>query len=452
MQETGKHLIRDAQKSASHLTQLMERTLELAREKGALEASVAITNDTGFSVDVRMGNVDTLSFNEGKSISVTIFHEKRKGEAHTSDFSLPSIERIVEKALSIAKISSEDACFGLPDASLITSEFPKLDLFHPWDITPEEAIQLACRIETTAQKMDKRIKNSDGTGVSSYDFVHGFLNTSGGHGIYQGSMHSMSCGLVAEEGNSMQRDGYDTNARDSKHLQSVEELAEKAVNRAIERLHPRKLKTQKMPVLFSSRVSSSLLSSFIHAVSGSQLYKKNSFLLNKLGGQIFPEYIKIYEAPHIKGALGSAPFDGDGLLTRNNVFVENGILKQYVLGVYSARRLGLEPTANAGGTHNLTLEPTTTGFNALLEKMDTGLLVTELMGSGVNILTGNYSKGAAGFYVEKGKILFPVEEITIAGHLQDMFMGIVATGDDFNPNRASRTGSILIEEMMVGGA
>ncbi len=433
------------------IADLLNHVLAKTVKAGATESSVAVNHDVGFSVDVRMGAVETVAFSEDQGVGVTVYIGNRKGSASSSDTSSKALDAMVLAAIDIAKVSAPDPCFGLPERELMTGFTKDLDLHHPWDIVPPQAIELALRCEAQALSRDTRIANSDGVNVSTYTFSHGFANTLGCHTIVNSSRHTMSCSLIAKQGEAMQRDYDYTTARCADDLLAPESLADNAVNRAIERLGAQKLKTQKTPVLFSSRVSASLFSSFIGAISGSNLYRKNTFLLDSIGQQIFPDAIRIYEQPHLLRALGSSPIDGEGVPTRNNHFVEEGRILQYVLGTYSARKMGLKTTANSGGVFNLTVDPTAGDFSALLHTLGTGLLVTELMGSGANILTGDYSRGASGFWVENGEIQYPVEEITIAGNLKNMFKNIVAVGTDLNPNVSTRCGSVLIEEMMVAG-
>jgi PmbA protein len=451
MQTQSENLTRVQQKSASDLSELMQDVLARARAHGATDATVSVNHDEGYSVDVRMREVETVSFNEDKSVSLVVYIGHRKGGASSTDTSPKALDALVAAACDIAKVSAEDPCFGLADKELMTDKFPDLDLYHPWAINPPEAIEMALACEAYAFDRDKRITNSDGVSVSTYNFIHGFANTYGGRGTISGSRHSISCSLIATEGEVMQRDYDYTTSRHFTGLTSLNQLAQSAVLRATSRLGARQIKTQKAAVLFSSRVSSSILSSFINAISGSNLYRKNSFLQDAMGKQIFPESFRIYEQPHLKQGLGSSPFDGEGVLTRNNVFVEDGKLCQYVLGSYSARRMGLKTTANSGGVHNLTMDATAGDLEDLLKKMGTGLLVTELMGQGVNGLTGDYSRGATGFWAENGEIQYPVEEVTIAGNLKEMFLAIKAVGNDINPNISTQCGSILIDGMTVAG-
>lgn len=439
------------EQSTENLKALMQDVLALAKAKGASDAAVSVNHDSGFSVDVRMKDVETVSFNEDKGVSLTVYFGHRKGSSSSTDTSPKALDAMVNAACEIARVSAADPCFGLADKELMTKEHPDLDLYHPWVITPVEAIERALACETHALALDKRITNSDGVNFGTYTYSYGYANTHGGEGIMRGSRHSLSCSLISREGESMQRDYDYTTARHASELKSPKELAESAVERAVKRLGARKIKTQKLPVIFSSRVSSGFISSFVSAISGSNLYRKNSFLLDSIGKQVFPQGFRIYEQPRLLRALGSSAFDGEGVPTRNNVLVEDGRVCQYVLGSYSARRLGLKTTANSDGVHNLTVDANAGDLQSLLKQMGTGLLVTELMGQGVNGLTGDYSRGATGFWVKDGEIQHPVEEITIASNLKDMFLNIAAVGTDINPNIATRCGSILVSQMMVAG-
>lgn len=438
-------------KSTDDLKTLMRQVLKQAQQLGASDASVSVNHDHGFSVEVRLGEVETVEFNEDKSVGVTVYLGHRKGTASSTDTSASAIEQMVRAACDIARVSAEDTCFGLADRALVNNQYPDLDLFHPWALQPPGAIDMAIECERQALAFDKRLTNSDGVSVSTYQFCHGYANTQGCEAAVKSSRHSLSCALIAKEHDGMQRDYNYTTARHPDDLTALHELAKSTAERTISRLGAKSLKTQKIPVVFSSRVSSGLLSSFLNAISGSNLYRKNSFLLDAQHSKIFPDFIHIKEQPHLLRGLGSTPFDGEGVPTRNNVFVEAGILKQYALNSYSARRMGLKTTANCGGAFNLTLAPTTGELRDLLKQMDRGFLVTELMGHGVNILTGDYSRGATGFWVEDGEIQYPVEEVTLAGNLKTMFQGIVAVGADINPNIAMRCGSILIDSMMLSG-
>lgn len=452
MQLSAKNNKSLAVESTRNLSTLMQDVLSRAIAAGATDAAVSVNQDSGFSVDVRMREVETVSFHEDKGVSLVVYQGHRKGSAGSTDTSPAALDTLVKAAIEIAKVSAEDPCFGLADRELMDREHPDLDLYHPWALTPVEAIEKALACESHALELDSRIANSDGVNVSTYASFYGYANTYGCEAITKGTRHSLSCSLIAKKGEAMQRDYDYTTARFAESLISPRHLAEKAVERAVARLGARKVKTQKAPVIFSSRVSSGLLSSFINAISGSNQYRKNSFLLDKIGKQIFPAGFHIYEQPRLLKALGSAAFDGEGVPTRNNVFIDDGYLCQYVLGSYSARRLGLKTTANSDGVHNLTIDANAGDLSELIKTMGKGLLVTELMGQGVNGLTGDYSRGAAGFWVEHGEIQYPVEEITIAGNLKDMFLAITAVGNDINPNISTRCGSILIDKMMIAGS
>jgi PmbA protein len=451
MQRDTHHSNSELLKSTIELQQLMSEVLELARKEGATDAAVAVSSDSGFSVDVRMRQVETVAFSEDKSVGLTVYIGQRKGSASSTDKSPQAIHAMVKAACDIAKVSAADPCFGLADKELMRKDHQDLALFHPWEITPAQAIELALDCEAQALSVDKRITNSDGVSVSSYESHHGYLNTHGGEGFIHCTRHSLSCSLIASEGEEMQRDYEYTTARTVHDLIDSEIIANNAAKQSLSRLGARQVATQSSPVIFSSRLSSGLLSSFINAISGSNLYRKNSFLLDSIGQQLFPDFVNIYEQPHLLGALGSAPFDGEGVPTRPNVIVRDGRLVQYVLGSYSARKMGLKTTANSDGVHNLTVDPNVGDLSELLKQMNKGLLVTELMGQGVNATTGDYSRGASGYWVEHGEIQFPVDEITIAGNLKEMFKMIAAVGSDVNPNSATRCGSLLIESMMVAG-
>lgn len=437
-------------KSTDELTLLMDTVLEKAKAKGATQAAVAVNHDNGFSVDVRMGEVETVAFSEDNGVTLTVYFGHRKGSASSTDTSLASLDAIIEAACDIAKASAADPCFGLADAALMGKDYPNLDLYHPWDINPEKAIAMAIACEKEALS-DKRIVNSDGVSISTSTSHHGYANSAGGRGLIHSSRHGMSCSLIAKQGETMQRDYDYTTARLASNLADIQHLAQNAVGRVVNRLGARQIKTQKTPVIFSSRISSGLFSSLINGLSGSNLYRKSTFLLDSIGKTIFPENIQVYEQPHLLQGLGSSPIDGEGVLTRNNVFIQKGQVMQYVLGTYSARRLGLETTANSDGVHNLTVDATAGDLKNLLQTMGTGFLVTELMGQGVNIISGDYSRGASGFWVENGIIQYPVEGVTIAGNLKNMYMDILAIGNDINPNISTRCGSVLIREMMVAG-
>ncbi len=447
----SQHNNRALSKSTEALSLLMESVLEEAKRQGASDAAVSVGHDTGFSVDVRMGEVETLAFSEEKGVSITVYLGTQKGHASSSDTSCEAVSTMVRAALDIARVSAADPCAGLPDKESVVFDYPDLDLYHPSDMTPALAIEKAQACEKVALDYDKRIVNSDGVSVSTYAFISGYATTQGFLGIVPSTRHTLSASMIAKEGENMQRDYEYSVSRYPEKLHSIEHVAHTASMRALERLGARSIPTQECPVILSSRISSGLFSTFIQAISGGNLYRKNSFLLDGIGKVIFPEWMQIYEQPHLIGALGSTPFDSEGLMTRPNILVQNGVLNQYVLSTYTGRKLGLKTTANAGGVSNLTIESTGKNLDALLKTMGRGLLVTELMGQGINLLTGDYSRGAAGFWVEDGQIQYPVEEVTIAGNLEQMFRHIQEVGQDLNPNVATRCGSVLISSMMVAG-
>ena len=440
-------------KSSGEVGHLLDDVLTQAKKMGATDAAVSANFNRGFSVEVRMGEVDTVEFNEDKGLSVTVYSGQKLGQASSTDTSAESIVRIIQAALDIANVSAVDPCYGLADPALMSNTQEALDLYHPWDITPELAIKTAIDCERQALSYDKRIINSDGVGVSTINSCFGYANTHGAKGVRLGTRHSISCAVMAQENNKNQRDYEYSINRCASSLAPISWIAQQASQQTVERLNARKIKTQKAPVIFSNRLSSGFINHFIQAISGSNLYRKSTFLLDSLGEQLFPKWINMYEQPHLKKGLGSSSFDADGVITRDNKIVQDGRLLQYVLGHYSAQRLGMQTTANASGLHNLTIDSSDAGgLKELMQTMGTGLLVTELMGQGVNGLTGDYSRGASGFWIENGKIAFPVEEITIAGNLRTLFKNIIAIGSDGNPNYATQCGSLLIEEMTIAGA
>lgn len=443
----------DPKLEEQHLKRLVSDILAEAKQQGATAAEVGVSLDTGLSASIRKGEVDTVEFNCDRGFGITVYLDKRKGSASTSDSSAKAIKDTVTAALNIAKYTSEDQCSGLADPELMAKDIPDLDLYHPWGVNAEEAIDIAKEAEAAAFAVSNKITNSEGASVSTHQGCRVYGNSHGFIEGYVSSRHSISCVLIAQEKEEMQRDYWYTVNRDAQLLEAAAEVGRKAADRTIKRLGAQKVPTTTAPVLFSAELAGGLLSHLIGAISGSSLYRQSSFLLDHLGKQIFPDYIHIHEQPHITRAIGSAAFDNDGLATYAKDFVKDGILTNYMLGTYSARRLKMQSTANAGGVHNLTIDPTepTADLLALVKKMDKGLLVTELMGQGVNLVTGDYSRGAAGFWVENGEIQYPVSEITVAGNLKDIFNNIAAVGNDIDYRGNVRTGSILVEAMMVAG-
>jgi PmbA protein len=437
--------------TADSLQQLASDVVSYARKQGASACATEASEGFGQTVSVRNGAVETIEYNRDKGVSVSVYLGKRRGHASTSDFSKQAVRDTVDAALNIARYTAEDDCAGLPDADQLATEFPDLDLYHPWTLNVEQAIALACECEQAAFHTDKRINNSEGAtvNVSEGRFVQ--ANSLGFVGGYPSSRHSVSCSVLAGRGDGMQRDYWYGSARDPREILKVEEIGRIAAERTVRRLNARKLETMQCPVLFEAPVAGGLFGHFVGAVSGGSLYRKSSFLLDQLDQPVFSRIVHIDDIPDIPRGLASSPFDDEGVRTRRRAIVEDGVLHGYFLGTYSARKLGMKTTGNAGGTHNLVVQPGSLDFNGLLRQMQRGLLVTELLGHGVNQVTGDYSRGAAGFWVEHGEIQYPVEEITIAGNLKDMFKHIVAVGNDVLVQGSRQCGSVLIENMMVAG-
>jgi PmbA protein len=445
--------------SQDQLKEIAQDVLRFAKDKGASDAAVEISEGQGLSVTVRKGQIETIEQNKDKGIGVTVYLGRdraiRRGNASTSDFSTQSLKDTVEAAYNIARFTAEDDCAGLPEAELLEMQPRDLQLFHPWTLTAEQAVVLAQRAEAAAFAVDKRITNSEGANTYAQQSHFVMANTRGFMGGYPYSRHSLSVSPIAGKGNNMQRDDWYSSDRDPTKLAQPEAIGRYAAERALSRLSARKLDTRKCPVLFEAPLAAGLLGSFVQAISGGSLYRKSTFLTDSLGTAVFAPDIQIIEDPHLPGAVGSSPFDEEGVRTHRREVVSNGIVQGYFLSTYSARKLGMQTTGNAGGSHNLQIVSSTTrpgdDFNAMLKKLDTGLLVTELMGHGVNYVTGDYSRGVSGYWVERGVIQYPVEEITIAGNLRDMFKNIVAIGDDVLVRGTKKTGSILISTMTIAG-
>ncbi len=430
----------------------VEQIIAEARRQGASACEVAVSMEQGLSTTVRQGEVETVEFNRDQGFGITLYVGQRKGSASTSASGEAAIRETVAAALAIAKHASEDDCAGLADAALMARELPDLDLYHPWGIAPEQAVELALACEAAAFATDKRISNADGTSLSTHQGCRVYGNSHGFVGGYASTRHSLSCVMIAEGEGQMQRDyWYDVN-RQGELLADPQSIGRKAAERSVARLGARPVPTCEVPVLFAAELATGLFGHFLAAISGGNLYRHSSFLEGALGQRLFPEWLNLDERPHIPRAMGSATFDGDGLATYAKPFVAGGELVSYVLGTYSGRKLGLPSTANSGGVHNLFVSHGDEDQRALLKRMGRGLLVTELMGQGLNLVTGDYSRGAAGFWVENGEIQFPVQEVTIAGNLKDMFRQIVAVGSDLELRGNIRTGSVLIERMTVAGS
>lgn len=445
--------------SRARFDELIEDTLAFAKRLGASDAAAEVSEGTGLSVSVRKGDTETVERNRDKSLGVTVYLGQRRGNASTSDFSRSALEQTVQAAYDIARFTAEDPAAGLPEADdLATPEEAArdLDLFHPWAIDAEAALALALRCESAAFATDRRITNSDGCGVSAQQshFVAG--NTRGFRGGYASSRHSISVAPIAGTGRDMQRDAWYSSMRDAGELAEPESIGRYAAERALSRLKSRKIRTCEVPVLFESTLAAGLLGAYVQATSGGALYRKSTFLADSLGSQVFPEHVRIDEDPHRRKGKGSAPFDDEGVRTMPRAVVAGGRVEGYFLSSYSARKLGMRTTGHAGGSQNLTLSSRLTepgdGLDAMLRRLGRGLFVTELMGQGVNYVTGDYSRGAAGYWVEGGRIVHPVHEVTIAGNLRDMFRAIAAVGADAYTLGGKTVGSVLVERMKVAGS
>jgi PmbA protein len=441
------------------LRQLAQDVLDYAKQKGASDAAVEFSEGSGLSVAVRKGGIETIEQNKDKGMGITVYmgsgRQIRRGGASTSDFSKKSLQDTVDAAYNIARFTAPDDCAGLPDEETLEMHPRDLKLCTPWLLSAEEAVTIAQRCEAAAFAVDPRITNSEGASVYAQQSHFVSANTRGFVGGYPFSRHSISVVPIAGKGAKMQRDDWYSSMRDPSKLAKPEAIGRYAAERALARLNSRKLSTRKCPVLFEAPLAAGLLGAFVQAVSGGALYRKSTFLMDSLGKPVFAPHIQIVEDPHILGAVGSSPFDDEGVKTHRRKVVEDGVVQGYFLSTYSARKLGMQTTGNAGGSHNLTLSSTATkpsdNFKAMLKKMGTGLLVTELMGQGVNYVTGDYSRGASGYWVENGVIQYPVEEITIAGNMKEMLGQIVAIGSDSLIRGTKETGSILIESMTIAG-
>ena len=433
------------------LRSLVEQILEVAQRAGATDAEVSANDETGLGVTVRRGELETVEFNQDRGFGITVYLGQQKGSASTSDSSGGAIEETVRAALDIARYTQSDAANGLAEPALFPTEFQDLDLHHPWDVNPEAAQALAEAVEASAFAQDERIVNSEGAEVSTQRACRVYGNSRGFIGVHNGTRHGASCVVIAKDNQGMQRDYWYDVARCHEDLMAPEALGARAAQRAVPASGARRPPTGEYPVLFDPQMAAGLVGHLLGALSGGALYRKASFLLDSLGDQVVSPHVSIAEDPWLRRGLGSSVFDGDGVATRANHFVRDGKVENYVLGSYSARRLGLETTGNAGGVHNLTLTGAERPVDELLSIMGTGLLVTELMGQGVNGVTGDYSRGAAGFWIEDGAIAYPVEEATIAGNLKTMYQQILAVGDDTDQRSNIRTPSLLLERMTIAG-
>lgn len=433
------------------LTAHVRQVLEMAVAAGAGSAEATARLATGLDVSVRMGEVETLEHQRDRGLALTVYFGHRKGTASTADFSEAALRDTVAAACRIARYTAEDPCAGLADAELMAQASPALELYHPWPLTTATAIDLARHCESAARAVDNRIRNSEGASVATSRAVRVYGNTHGFVGVREGTRHMLGCAVIADDGEGMQRDGWYSVARHPDQLQAAEAVGGEAGRRAVALLGARRLSTRQLPVVFAPEAARGLLGHFVSAVSGGALFRRASFLCDSLGEQVFSPQVALLEQPHLPGALGSAAFDAEGVATRERHLVRQGILQGYVLNSYSARRLGMQTTGNAGGVHNLGLAPGENTPEALYRQMGEGLVVTRLMGQGVNPVTGDYSRGATGFHVVNGELAGPVHEITIAGNLREMFRGIVAVGSDLDTRAGIRTPSVMVEGMTVAG-
>lgn len=434
---------------ALHL--LAQEAVAYARRCGATASAAEASAASGLTVSVRNGAVETLEYNRDKGLDVTVYLGQRRGHASTSDFSRPAMRQTVEAALAIARHTAEDDCAGLPDAAQLATACPDLDLDHPWNLTVEQAIALAQECEQAAFDSDHRIVNSEGASVNVHRSEFALANSLGFVGGYPATRHSVGCAVIAGQGDGMQRDYWYSTARHAADILRVREIGRLAAERTVRRLEARKPPTLKCPVLFEAPVAASLFGHFAAAASGGNLYRGNSFLQGKLGQPVFADLVHISDDPFLPRGLASSPFDEEGVRTQRRDIVQGGVLQGYFLGSYSARKLGMQTSGNAGGTHNLIVAPGELDFAGLLRQMGRGLVVTELLGHGVNPVTGDYSRGAAGFWVEHGEIQYPVEEFTIADNLKNMYCNIIAIGNDVQVHGSRQCGSVLIERMSVAG-
>jgi PmbA protein len=444
-------VIKNSVYSQVQLEGLVEQILSEAKQLGATAAEAAVSIESGLSVNVRLGEVETVEHNHDKGLGVTVYFGQRKGSASTTDFGESAIRDTVAAACRIARYTAEDPYAGLADANLMASEVVDLDLNHPWEISPERAIELALESESVARDFDKRITNSEGASVSSHQAFRVYGNSHGFVGGYGGTRHSVSCCVIGQEGDNMQRDYWYSSSRDACTLEAPDLVGRKAAERTVKRLGARRMGTRQVPVIFAAELAGGLIGSFLGAIRGTAQYRKSSYLLDSIGEQVFPSFVRIDERPLLPRALYSAPFDREGVATLDRDLVSGGVVQGYILDSYSARRLDMQTTGNAGGTRNVFVSHGDDDLYALCRRMDTGLLITDMMGHGTNMVTGDYSRGAAGFWVEGGEIQYPVEELTVAGNLKQMFKDIIAIGNDVDLRGNVRSGSILIGNMTIAG-
>jgi PmbA protein len=435
----------------AELTQWLERALDALKARGATQAEASVSVSRGLTVNVRMGEVESVEFQRDRGLSLTVYFGQQFGSASTGDFSARGLADAVEAACAIARASQPDPCAGLADAQRMARHFPDLDLYHPWAIAPDEAIERARACEAAAFATDKRITQSEGASLDTRQGLSFYANSHGFVGERRGSDHQLSCAVVAQDDSGMQRDYWYTAARAAAELEDGAGVGRRAAQRAVARLAARKLATRRVPVLYPAELARGLFGHFIGAISGGALYRRASFLVDQAGQRVFAPGLRLTQQPFLPRAAASAAFDQEGVATAERTLVDDGVLQGYLLGSYAARKLKLESTGNAGGVFNLVVNHGDQDFDALVADMGEGLVLAELLGQGVNTVTGDYSRGAAGFWVENGRIAYPVEEVTIAGNLRDMFRAIRAIGRDVDTRGNVRTGSVLVDGMMVAG-
>ena len=436
----------------SDLEDLIQLVLDEALKQGADQAEAAASHDFGLSATARLGDVENLEYTNDRGLGVTVYHDSKKGSASTSDFSVEALRETVTKASTFAKYTAADKCAGLADPERMASELPDLELAHPWQIDADAAIKTALSCEDAARSYDERIRNSEGATVATSSGVRAYGNSHGFIGSFPRTSHSISCSVVGESDGEMERDYHYSSARDAGDLEAPEAIGETAARKTVGRLGSRKIKTTKAPVLYAPEIARGFVGHVIGAIAGVAQYRRSSFLLGAAGEKIFPDFFQLLERPHIPKAMASVPYDAEGVATTDRDIVVDGVLEGYVLSSYSARRLGLESTGNAGGAHNLIVPGNADDMESIMKSMQTGLLVQELIGQGVNAVTGDYSRGAVGYWIENGEIAYPVHEVTIAGNLRELYQRIVAIGNDQDIRGGIRCGSLLVDEMTIAGA
>lgn len=445
-------LVRRESLGRQELETLVQQALDEARRLGAAQAEVAASHDSGLSVTARLGDVENLEYTNDRGLRITVYRDSRKGSASTSDISAEAIREAVAKACSFATYTEEDPYAGLAEAELMCTDPPDLNLDHRWSVDAPTAIELAVNCEAAALGFHSCIDNSEGATVSSNRGSQAYGNTHGFVGSYSKTSHSISCVVIGEANGDMQRDYYFSAARDPADLEDVQLIGETAAQRTVARMGARKINTTRAPVLYTAELARGFLGHAVGAISGGAQYRRASFLLNAVGEKIFPDFMRIEERPHLPKGMSSAPYDAEGVATYNRDIVADGVLQEYILGSYSARRLALQTTANAGGAQNLLVQSNAGDLDSLIREMGTGLLVEELIGQGVNGVTGDYSRGIVGHWVDNGEIQYPVHEVTIAGNLRELYGRITAIGNDQDLRGGIRCGSLLVEEMTIAGS